>query len=57
MGALARRGAGGGAATGFNPAARSGGGLFDMLGPMLDSNRNGSMLDDVIGMIGKFNRR
>lgn len=29
-------------------------GLFGMLGPLLDGNRNGSMADDVIGMIGKF---
>jgi len=25
-----------------------------MLAPMLDSNRDGSMVDDVVGMIGKF---
>jgi hypothetical protein len=32
----------------------SGGGLASLLGPLLDSNRDGSMLDDVTGMIGKF---
>ena len=30
-----------------------GGGLMDMLGPMLDTNRDGSMMDDVAGMLGK----
>jgi hypothetical protein len=31
-----------------------GGGLLDMLTPMLDADRDGSMVNDVIGMIGKF---
>ena len=35
----------------------SGGSLLGMLAPMLDSNRDGSMVDDVIGMLGKFTRR
>ena len=48
MGALARRQAQAG------PAAASGGGLLDMLSPMLDANRDGSMVDDVMGMIGRF---
>ena len=29
-------------------------GLFGMLAPMLDSNRDGSIVDDVIGMLGRF---
>jgi|SoimicmetaTmtLPC_FD_contig_61_817168_length_896_multi_2_in_0_out_0_2 hypothetical protein len=32
----------------------TGGGLASVLGPLLDSNRDGSMVDDVTGMIGKF---
>jgi hypothetical protein len=32
----------------------TGGGLASLLGPLLDSNRDGSMVDDVTGMIGKF---
>ena len=32
----------------------SGGGIVDMLTPLLDSNRDGSVVDDVVGMIGKF---
>ena len=32
----------------------SGGGLASALGPLLDGNRDGSVLDDVTGMIGKF---
>lgn len=41
-------------------AAPAGGGGFDqsgllsMLTPMLDSNRDGSVVDDVIGMLGKL---
>ncbi len=30
------------------------GGLMDMLTPMLDANRDGSMMDDVAGILGKF---
>ena len=26
---------------------------MDMLAPMLDANRDGSMMDDVAGMLGK----
>jgi hypothetical protein len=29
------------------------GGLLDMLTPMLDSDRDGSIADDVLGMLGK----
>jgi hypothetical protein len=29
-------------------------GLFGMLAPMLDSNRDGSIVDDVVGMLGRF---
>jgi len=38
--------------------AQSGGeALLGMLTPMLDSNRDGSMVDDVIGMLGRFTAR
>lgn len=37
---------------GLSPGA--GGGLLDMLTPMLDSNRDGSAIDDVIGSVGKW---
>jgi len=30
------------------------GGILDMIGPLLDSNRNGSIADDVFGMLGKL---
>jgi hypothetical protein len=53
MGALARRGAqGGGLAglqAGLDPTGRAGGGILDMLTPMLDANRDGSVIDDLIG--------
>ncbi len=56
-GALARRQFGGASTqAGMVPApsqASAGGSLFDALAPMLDANRNGTMVDDVIGMIGK----
>jgi hypothetical protein len=32
----------------------SGGGIADMLGPLLDRNRNGSIVDEVTGMLGRF---
>lgn len=32
----------------------TGGGLLDMLTPLLDRNRDGSILDDVTSMIGRF---
>jgi hypothetical protein len=35
-------------------AGLPGSGLMDMLGPMLDTNRDGSMMDDVAGMLSKF---
>jgi hypothetical protein len=31
-----------------------GGDLLGMLGPMLDADRDGSVMDDVAGMLGKF---
>jgi hypothetical protein len=59
MGAMARQQAAGASAPAgtISPARDpSGGGLLDMLTPMLDTNRDGSMVDDVIGMIGKMMR-
>ncbi len=35
----------------------AGGGLMSMLAPMLDQNRDGSVLDDVTSMLGKFMKR
>lgn len=60
MGAMAKRA--GGAAPGGLPgglganrgAGGAGGGLLDMLTPMLDRDRDGSVVDDVAGMLGKF---
>jgi hypothetical protein len=49
MGALARQ-------RGSAPAAGAAatGGLTDMLGSMLDRDRDGSVVDDVASMLGKF---
>jgi hypothetical protein len=35
----------------------SGNALVNMLTPMLDSNRDGSMIDDVIGILGRDSGR
>jgi hypothetical protein len=35
----------------------SGGGIAAMLTPLLDQNRDGSMIDDVTSMIGRFMKR
>jgi hypothetical protein len=46
-------------AAGAPPAGHrqaAGGGLMDMLTPMLDRDRDGSMLDDVLGMLGQTRR-
>ena len=58
MGAMAKN-AGGRAATaglpgGLGANLGAGGGLLDMLTPMLDRDRDGSVVDDVTGMLGKF---
>jgi hypothetical protein len=51
MGAMSRQ-----ASTGASSPA-AGGGLLEMLGGALDSNRDGSALDDITGMLGRaFNR-
>jgi hypothetical protein len=60
MGALAKGGAqqgflGQAAAAGAAPQASSG--ILDMISPFLDSNRDGSIADDVLGMVGKMFRR
>lgn len=44
----------GGSGSPFGSGGSSGGGLLDMLTPMLDRNGDGSALDDLLGMAGKF---
>ncbi len=58
MGTLAKQSAGGSPQAGLAPQA--GGGVLDMLTPLLDQNRDGSIVDDVLGMASRFlggNRR
>jgi hypothetical protein len=50
MGSLSKQGLGAAAAT----AAVPGAGILAMLKPMLDRDRDGSMVDDVIGQVGKL---
>ena len=46
------------AQAGVAPGGLAGGAaLLGMLTPMLDSNRDGSMIDDVIGILGRFSGR
>jgi hypothetical protein len=55
MGSLARQASGAGAqASTMGMAPGSGGGLMGSLESMLDQNKDGSMVDDVMGMMGKF---
>ena len=53
MGALAKQQAGGAVAPGAGLAGQ-GGGIAAMLTPLLDGNRDGSIVDDVTGMLGRF---
>lgn len=56
MGALAKQSSGAaslGAATGSG----AGGGIASMLTPLLDQNRDGSIVDDVTSMLGQFVKR
>ncbi len=45
---------GGGAASGQRGSTPAGGGLMDMLTPLLDRNRDGSAMDDVLKMAAAF---
>jgi hypothetical protein len=54
MGAMSQRGA---SQSWFNGSAPSGGGLLSMLAPMLDRNGDGSVADDVMGMLGRAFRK
>ena len=51
MGALSKQ-----TATTRGPASAPQSGVLAMLTPLLDSNRDGSIADDVMGMFGKFLR-
>ncbi len=44
----------GGGAPGARQASAQGGGLLDMLTPMLDKDGDGSAVDDLLGMAGRF---
>ena len=59
MGVLSKQGKSGEAAPGMpsgRQASTDGGGLGDILTSVLDMDRDGSMLDDLIGMAGKMLR-
>ena len=57
MGVLSQKGKTGSLPPGIPGGARSGtGGLGDILSSVLDSDKDGSMLDDLIGMAGKMLR-
>lgn len=52
MGAMSQRAGGAGAALGGGSAGAAN--LLSMLTPMLDRDRDGSIVDDVMGMMGKM---
>lgn len=52
MGALAKQQSRGGSS--INAGLGAGGGIAGMLAPMLDRNHDGSIVDDVTSMIGRF---
>jgi hypothetical protein len=52
MGAMSKQTAARGGSS-MAAASGGGGGLLDMLGGALDRNRNGSMVDDIAGMLGR----
>src|SRR4029453_17276282 len=54
MGTMSKQGAQPGSQAGVGASGAS---LIGMLTPMLDSNRDGSIVDDVVGMIGRFSKR
>jgi hypothetical protein len=55
MGSLAKQQTGQVAAGGAGSSlAGGGGGILGMLTPLLDQNRDGSMLDDILGQAGKL---
>ncbi|MEZ5291666.1 MAG: DUF937 domain-containing protein [Vicinamibacterales bacterium] len=64
MGAMAKRASaapsgsslGAGLPGGLGAGPSAGGGLLDMLTPMLDRNRDGSVVDDVAGLLGSMFR-
>ena len=53
MGSLSKQSAAGGFLGGQGAPAQADG-LLGMLTPLLDSNHDGSVADDVVGMIGRF---
>lgn len=52
MGAMARQNTG----SALDQAGMPGGGLMSMLTPFLDQDRDGSIMDDVLGMFGKMSK-
>lgn len=54
MGAFSKQSA---SAPGLGAGLGSGGGIAAMLTPLLDQNRNGSIMDDVTSMFGRFMKR
>lgn len=54
MGSLAKQHVAPGGSAQGGVAALSAGGLLGMLAPLVDQNRDGSIVDDVLGQAGKF---
>lgn len=56
MGALAKNGLGSAGGAADQPVAGQGGNLGGLLGDLLDADRDGSVIDDIVGMAGRFLR-
>ena len=54
MGSLAKQQTGQMATAGVGSSLPAGGGILGMLTPLVDQNRDGSMLDDILGQAGKL---
>jgi len=54
MGSLAKQQMGQRSAAGVGGALAGGSGILGMLTPLVDQNRDGSMLDDILGQAGKL---
>lgn len=56
MGSLSKQTSGNGALSGLSSAGSASNDTLDMLGGLLDADKDGSVVDDLIGIAGKFLR-
>ena len=56
MGSLGKQASSNGMLGGLDSSSGSSGGMLDMLGGLLDADKDGSVVDDLLGMAGKLFR-